>query len=297
MRSRAAAQPGLRPPEIVGWSLVAAAFVNVSTGFCIPSFIVRIFADADVILANSTRPSGQAVVVEGGYRVSGRWSLVSGCQLSAWLILMCIVHKDGQPSLTPSGAPESRFMLCPTADCEIIDTWTVGGLRGTGSHDVVARDLFVPSRYASFFTDPVVLPGRRYQFPFTSRITPGVGAMAPGVARSAIEALVDLAVEKRHERTTQSLREDRGAQTRLSQADALVRSARLFLFDTVSRLWVTCWRDESPRPRGGLRCAWRTGMQSPAPRRRWISPISRAARPRSTQAAPWSGPSATCMHG
>jgi indole-3-acetate monooxygenase len=196
-----------------------------------------IFADADVILANSTRPSGQAVVEEGGYRVSGRWSLVSGCQLSAWLILMCMVQKDGKPSLTPSGAPESRFMLCPTADCEIIDTWTVGGLRGTGSHDVVARNLFVPVRYASFFTDPVVLPGPRYQFPFASRVTSGVGAIALGIARSAIEALVDLAGEKRHERTSLSLREDRGAQTRLSQADALVRSARLFLFDTVSRLW------------------------------------------------------------
>jgi indole-3-acetate monooxygenase len=125
------------------------------------------FANSDVILANSTRPSGQAVVVDDGYRVSGRWSLVSGCQLSTWVILMCIVHKNGRPSLTPSGAPESRFMLCPTADCEIIDTWTVGGLRGTGSHDVVARDLFVPVRYASFFTDPIVLPGPRYQFPFT----------------------------------------------------------------------------------------------------------------------------------
>src|SRR4029453_16963356 len=195
-----------------------------------------IFADADVILANSTRPSGQAVVEEGGYRVSGRWSLVSGCQLSAWLILMCMVQKDGKPSLTPSGAPESRFMLCPTADCEIIDTWTVGGLRGTGSHDVVARTLFVPVRYASFFPDPGVLPGPRYQFPFASRVTSGVGAIALGIARSAIEALIDLAGEKRHERTSLSLREDRGAQTRLSQADALVRSARLFLFDTVSRL-------------------------------------------------------------
>src|SRR5262252_4750880 len=70
-----------------------------------------VFADPDVILANSTRPSGRADVVAGGYRVSGRWSLVSGCQFSAWLILMCIVHEDGQPRLTASGAPEFRFML------------------------------------------------------------------------------------------------------------------------------------------------------------------------------------------
>jgi alkylation response protein AidB-like acyl-CoA dehydrogenase len=190
-----------------------------------------------MILANSTRPSGRAVVVEGGYRVSGRWSLVSGCQFSAWFILMCIVHEDGKPRLTPSGEPEFRFMLCPAADCDIVDTWTVAGLRGTGSHDVVVQDRFVPAPYASFHTDSLVLTESRYKFPYTSRINPGLGAMALGIARGAIEALIELAGEKRHEKTSQRLTEDRGAQTRLSQAEALVCSARLFLFDTVGRLW------------------------------------------------------------
>jgi indole-3-acetate monooxygenase len=196
-----------------------------------------IFADPDTILANSTRPSGRAVIVEGGYRVSGRWSLVSGCQFSAWFLLMCIVHEDGKPRLTPSGAPEVRFMLCPAADCDIVDTWTVGGLRGTGSHDVVVQDGFVPAPYASFHTDPLVLTNPRYKLPHFSRITPGLGAMALGIARGAIEALVELAGGKRHEKTSQPLTEDRGAQTRLAQAEAMVRSARLFLFDTVEREW------------------------------------------------------------
>jgi len=196
-----------------------------------------IFADPNVILANSTRPSGRAMVVEGGYRVSGRWSLVSGCQLSAWFILMCIVHENGKPRLLQSGEPESRFMLCPAADCDIVDTWNVSGLRGTGSHDVAVQDRFVPASYASFHTDPLVLTDPRCQLPHSSRITPGLGAMALGIARSAIEALIDLAGAKRHERTNQSLSQDRGAQTRLAQAEALVSSARLFLFDTVERVW------------------------------------------------------------
>jgi indole-3-acetate monooxygenase len=196
-----------------------------------------IFADPDTILANSTRPTGQAVVVDGGYRVSGRWSLVSGCQFSAWFILMCVVHEDGKPRLTPSGAPEFRFMLCPAADCDIVDTWTAGGLRGTGSHDVVVQDRFVPAPYASFHTDPLVLTDPRYTLPPVSRITPGLGAMALGIARGAIEALIELAGGKRPERTKGPLTEDPGAQTRLSQAEALVCSARLFLFDTVERLW------------------------------------------------------------
>jgi alkylation response protein AidB-like acyl-CoA dehydrogenase len=210
--------------------------VNWTTAQLSKEVAQRVF-DLGMIFANSTRPSGQAAVVEGGYRVSGRWSLVSGCQLSSWFILLSIVHENGTARRTPSGAPESRFMLCPAADCEIVDTWTSGGLRGTGSHDVVVRDLFVPDRQASFYTDPFVLPGSRYRIPAISRVVPGLAAMALGVARNAIEVLVDLAVGKRDERASQSLRDDRGAQTRLSQAEALVGSARLFLFDAITRLW------------------------------------------------------------
>ena len=205
-----------------------------------------IFADPNVIVANSTRPSGKAVVVDGGYRMSGRWSLVSGCEMSTWLILMCIVYDNDRPRLTLAGTPESRFMLCPTADCEIIDTWTAGGLRGTGSHDVVARDLFIPALRGSFFTDPLVLGHPRYRMPASSRVISGLSVLALGIARGAIEALLGLAADKRHERTGQSMREDRGAQSRLAHAETLVGSARAFLFDTVGRLWDTVLAGREP---------------------------------------------------
>src|SRR5499426_2092365 len=216
-----------------------------------------IFADPNVILANSTRPSGRAMVVEGGYRVSGRWSLVSGCQLSAWFILMCVVYEDGQARATPAGTPEYRFMLCPASDCHIIDTWTVSGLRGTGSHDVEVRDCFVPTRLASYYTDPIVLTAPRYLIPSHSRVAPGLGAIALGIARSAIEALIDLATAKRHERSGQAVGEDRGAQTRLAQAQALVRSARLFLADATRVLWdaVLAGREATVQKRAEVRLA------------------------------------------
>jgi alkylation response protein AidB-like acyl-CoA dehydrogenase len=70
------------------------------------------------------------------------------------MVLLCIVHEGGKPRLTPAGAPETRFMLLTSEVCEIIDTWSVGGLRGTGSHDVVVRDVFVPNTYGSGFSDP-----------------------------------------------------------------------------------------------------------------------------------------------
>jgi alkylation response protein AidB-like acyl-CoA dehydrogenase len=196
-----------------------------------------IHANPDVITANSTRTSGKAQVVPGGFLVNGRWSLVSGCELGTWMVLLCIIHEDGKPRLTQIGAPESRFMLLPSDACEIIDTWNVGGLRGTGSHDVVVRDRFVPNSYGSGFTDPHVLPEPRYRIPPFSRVIPGLGAMALGIARTAIETFNEIAGAKTPQRTTQMLRDNHGAQVRVSQAEALVRSARLFLFDTLERLW------------------------------------------------------------
>jgi alkylation response protein AidB-like acyl-CoA dehydrogenase len=196
-----------------------------------------IHADADIITANSTRPSGQAHVVAGGYLVSGRWSLVSGCELATWMVLWCVVHEEGKPRLTPSGAPEFRFMLLPAAECEIIDTWTVGGLRGTGSHDVAVHEVFVPSAYGSGFFDPYVLSEPRYRIPAFSRVIPGLGAMALGIARTAIDTLSEIAGAKTPVRTTTMLRDTADAQVRVSQAEALVRSARLFLFDSLEQLW------------------------------------------------------------
>jgi len=202
-----------------------------------PETARTIHADPDVVTANSTRSSGQAQIVAGGYRVSGRWSLVSGCELGAWMVLLCTVHEDGKPRLAPGGAPETRFMILPAAACEIIDTWTVGGLRGTGSHDVATRDVFVPAGYGSGFADPHVLPEYRYRIPPFSRVIPGLGAMALGIARTAIETFSEIAGAKTPQRTTQMLRDNPAAQVRVSQAESLVRSARLFLFDSVDRLW------------------------------------------------------------
>jgi alkylation response protein AidB-like acyl-CoA dehydrogenase len=203
-----------------------------------PEAAHAIHHDPDVVTANSTRPSGQAHVVDGGYRLTGRWSLVSGCELASWMVLWSVVHEDGMPRTTPSGGSEIRFMLLPASQCEIIDTWTVGGLRGTGSHDVVVHDVFVPTAYSAGFFDTYVLSEPRYRIPAFSRVVPGLGAMALGIAWTAIDTLKEIAGAKTPVRTTQMLREMPDAQVRVSQAEALVRSARLFLFDSLDQLWT-----------------------------------------------------------
>jgi alkylation response protein AidB-like acyl-CoA dehydrogenase len=196
-----------------------------------------IHQDADMVTANSTRASGKAEATGDGYRVSGRWSLVSGCELGRWMVLLCTVQADGKPRLTPSGAPETRFALLPSTACEIVDTWTVGGLRGTGSHDVVVRDALVPAAFTAGFFDPFALSETRYRYPPFCRVIPGLGAMTLGIARTAIASLTELAADKQLQRSAQILRENHGAQRRVAEAEALVRSARLYLFDAVGKLW------------------------------------------------------------
>ncbi len=204
-----------------------------------PEAAHTLHADPDVVTANSTRASGRAEIVAGGYRVNGRWSLVSGCELAAWMVLLCVVSEDGKPRLTSSGAPETRFLLLPSNACKIVDTWTVSGLRGTGSHDVVADDVFVASPYSAGFNDPYVLPDWRYRMPPFCRVIPGLGAMALGIADTAIASLRQIAADKQLQRSLQILRENHGAQMNVSKAQALVRAARLYLFDSVDRLWTT----------------------------------------------------------
>ena len=171
--------------------------------------------------------------------MNGRWSLVSGCELGTWMVLLSVLHEDGKPRLTRAGAPESRFAPLPSEACEIIDTWSVGGLRGTGSHDVAVSDAVCAQQLWVGIFDPYVLPEPRYRIPPFSRVIPGLGAMALGIARTAIETFIEIAGGKTPERTTQMLRDNNGAQVRVSQAELLVRSARLFLFDSLDRVMET----------------------------------------------------------
>jgi indole-3-acetate monooxygenase len=73
----------------------------------------ELFGDPRRLYASSTRPQGQAVQAAGGYKVSGRWSLVSGCELADWLNLCCVVMNNGESVIGPSGVPETRFAVVP----------------------------------------------------------------------------------------------------------------------------------------------------------------------------------------
>ena len=86
-------------------------------------------------------PSNKSQMVEGGFRISGKWRFASGCDHSAWSFLAAIVPNA-------DGPPTDWRVLVPKSDYRIIDTWNVSGLRATGSRDIVVEDAFVPAHRA-----------------------------------------------------------------------------------------------------------------------------------------------------
>ncbi|MFP5488462.1 MAG: acyl-CoA dehydrogenase family protein, partial [Acidimicrobiia bacterium] len=110
------------------WLLWNNAQVCLSGRFFPVATSDALFSDPAALFAISAIPVGEAVATADGYQVTGRWPLVSGCELADWLVLSCRVSDpDGR------GAPVSDYVVVHRSDVEIIDTWHTGGMRGTGS--------------------------------------------------------------------------------------------------------------------------------------------------------------------
>ena len=232
-----------------GWCLMIGASYGLFAGYLGEEVAGEIYGrhPPTAIVGGTLSPNGAAVATDGGYRVSGRWSFASGIQHCSWLIGSCVVYDGDSPRRGADGFPENRILFFPAEAAEIIDTWHVGGLRGTGSHDYAVSDLFV-SRERSFdaAAPQPRQPGPLYRFPITL-LTFSVGAALLGMARGAIDAVMDLAVARTPSAPSPSLGERAAIQADVARAEALVRSARSFLLDAAGDIWRTLGAgDEAP---------------------------------------------------
>ena len=242
-----------------GWCAMIGATSGVVAGYLSEEVAAEIVGgDSRVVLGGVYAPMGRAAVADGGYRVSGRWAFASGCEHCTWLMGGCVVQDDARARLLPGGAPESRLMLFPAAEARVIDTWTVSGLRGTGSHDIAVTDLFVPAgRAVSLATDRPRAPGALYRFPVFGLLALGIAAVALGIARRAIDELATLAAAKTPTGSRRRLAERAAVQAEVAEAEALLRAARAFLREAVAEAWASARKDsELPIPlRAMLRLA------------------------------------------
>ena len=227
-----------RADGAAGWCMAIGGEYGAFGGYLPAEAAREIYgSDPRVRTAGAFRPFGDAVVEDGGYRVTGRWPLGSGCQHSSWIVGGCRILDGEQPRLRPDGGPVTRILFFPAADCEILDTWHSIGLRGTGSHDYAVADVFVPAARSLSFRDPPVEPGPLYAMPTIALFATVLAAVPLGIARHAIDIVRDLARTKIASRSRRSLNEDATMQANLGIAEAALRSARAFLYETLEKAW------------------------------------------------------------
>lgn len=227
-----------RSDGAAGWCMAIGGGYGAFGGYLRKDAALEIYGgDPFVRVAGGLRPSGNAVVVDGGYRVTGRWPLGSGCQHSAWIVGGCRILDGDQPRLRADGTPVTRLLLFPAAECEILDTWHSIGLRGTGSHDYAVADVFVPSARSLSLREPPVEQGPLYALPTIAIFGALLAAVPLGIARHAIDVLVGLSGTKIAARSRKSLNEDATMQASLGRAEALLRSGRAFLYNALEEAW------------------------------------------------------------
>ncbi|MGH7870606.1 MAG: acyl-CoA dehydrogenase family protein [Candidatus Binatia bacterium] len=179
----------------------------------------------------------------GGFRVSGRWSLVSGCELADWIALLCVITTDGdEPRMLAAGVPDMRMAYLQKGSYKIVDTWHAGGLRGTGSHDVVVDSIFVPMEKTFSLDDPDHIDRPLYRMPFAATMGGWCGAICLGIARTATDTLLDLASSKLAADPGPGLRDRPAVQAMVSSSIAALEAARLLLRDALSDMWIACSR-------------------------------------------------------
>jgi len=149
--------------------------------------------DPTTLISSSYMPVAKTEWVDGGIKLSGRWSFSSGCDACDWVFLGGFAPKEeGQP-------PDMRTFLVPRSDYEIIDNWFVSGLKGSGSKDVVVDGAFVPDHRMHKFIDGFKQrsPGNEinsspvYRYPFGQIHVRSVSTPAVGAAFGALDAYIE----------------------------------------------------------------------------------------------------------
>ncbi|MGH2587690.1 MAG: acyl-CoA dehydrogenase family protein [Dehalococcoidia bacterium] len=229
-----------RIDSAAGWVAGNSAGI-ISVGHAFPDEAsAEIAADPRTVMAGSSTPAGAAVPVDGGYCVTGRWPFGSGCTYANWLACFCLVMDGDAPRRQPDGSPAILIAIVPAEEAEILDNWHTLGMRGTGSFDFQAADVFVPAHRTAvlgpFDHKASGYSGPLYRFGLWLNITL-LPATALGIARAALDDLLTLAAAKTPSYTQAVLADQPVVRDRVGRARALIDAGRAALYAAVDDAW------------------------------------------------------------
>ena len=229
------------PPGVALRCAEAVARGNASAGWCVSIAITSsllvaylpapsreaLFGEGRGVAAGVWAPRGTGRTVDGGVVVSGRWAFCSGITHADMMFAGCLVDDQRVPSI----------VALSKEDLQVLDTWHTLGLRGTGSHDTVADEVFVPAdRVFSLFHGPT-LDRPLYRFPVFGFFALSIAAAALGNARAAIDDLVELASAKKGLGSARTLAERPSTQAAVATAESALSAARALYYQAIEVAW------------------------------------------------------------
>jgi alkylation response protein AidB-like acyl-CoA dehydrogenase len=236
--------PGLSPSEFltvveavaaldgsVGWIVGNGGGMSRAGGYLPEATARKLFTDAKAFVASSTAAVGTALEEDGGFRISGKWFFASGAHHATWFMGLCA-------SKNPDGT-DSPIFCCylPREKVTIHDTWHVSGLRGTGSCEFEASDVFVPNEHTHDLVRPkATQPGVLYQLPGISAFGWTVAVVPLGIARGAIDTFKEMATRKTRAGTASVMCERELIQSMVGRVETLHAASRALLVNAMADL-------------------------------------------------------------
>jgi indole-3-acetate monooxygenase len=228
-----------------GWCVSIAITSSLLVAYLPPVSREELFGAGRGVAAGVWAPHGKARPAPGGVVLSGRWAFCSGITHADVMFAGCLL--DDRPAV----------VALPTERLQVLDTWHTLGLRGTGSHDAVADDVFVPDHRSLWLLEEPTSAARLYRFPVFAFFALSIGAAALGNARGAIEDLSELAAVKVGQGSSRTLSQRPATWSAVAEAEASLRAARALYYEAIDAAWEAT---SSPDPvsvelRTGLRLA------------------------------------------
>jgi alkylation response protein AidB-like acyl-CoA dehydrogenase len=226
----------------VAWNVMLGSEINaMAAGGMDPELAKEIYLDNPrVVMCGGGGPGGGVPRAErqddGSVKVWGQTTFISGCHNATWCFMGAPLMKGDEMELDDNGMPQFKLWCLPRDQWEIVDTWDVAGLRGSGSDDVKAEGAVVPAKYTGvdLWTVPALYPNPVYRMPTALRLAYNKVAIALGVARGSLQVFSDIAQNKIPMLASSSLAGRPIAQHRMGIAEAKYRAARAYVMETMA---------------------------------------------------------------
>ena len=220
------------------WVTFIAITTTLAFGRLSADAVSEMMARPDSLATGVFAANGRAERAPGGFRVTGRWDWGSGSPNADWIGGGCAIYEDGRPLTNSAGTPRNHMLFFRRDQVTSLDTWDAFGLKGTGSTAFEVRDVFVEERFAAGVQVKAPPDIPLYRFPPFSPLAQGIGAVALGIGRAAIDEAVQVVREKRRGGASAPLAERPHVQIEVARAEARLRSARAFFYETIDAAWA-----------------------------------------------------------